>query len=58
MKCRMTDQVDIAVDSGAVPPALPPIVSLRELVEQMERQHGDNIFLQAIRSALDEAQPT
>jgi hypothetical protein len=46
-----------AADSGATPP-LPKIVSLREFVEQMERQHGDTIYLQAIRAALDEAQPT
>jgi hypothetical protein len=53
----MSEQIDIAVDLGAVPPALPPIVSLRELVEQMERQHGDSKSLEAIRAALDESQP-
>lgn len=50
------EQLEIKLESGA-PSVLPPIVSLRELVEQMERQHGDSLHLEAIRAALDESQP-
>ena len=33
MKWRMSEQVDIAVDLGAVAPARPEILNLRQLVE-------------------------
>src|SRR5215471_7546006 len=32
-RCGMAEQVDIAVDLGAVPPPLPEILNLRQLVE-------------------------
>ena len=52
----MPEQVDIAVDLGAVPPPLPEILTLREFVAQMERQYGDRLDLRALRAAMEETQ--
>lgn len=36
----MSEQIEIAVDLGVVPPPLPEIMNLRQLVEQLVRRRG------------------
>lgn len=49
----MSEQLEIKLEFPP-PTALPPILSLREFVEQMEREYGDSLNLQAIRAAMEE----
>jgi len=53
----VNEPIDIAVDLGAVAAPLPPIVSLREFVEQIEQEYGGAIPMQAVRAAMEEAEP-
>lgn len=48
----MSEQLEMKIE--VVPPPLPPILMLEEFVEEMEREYGDSISLQAIRAALEE----
>jgi hypothetical protein len=47
------EQLEINLEPSA-PAALPPIVSLREFVEQVEKEYGPEIPLQAVRAALED----
>lgn len=48
----MSEQLEMKIEVG--PPPLPPILMLEEFVEEMEREYGDSLSLQAIRAALEE----
>ncbi len=48
------EKLEIQNDGDSVTPNLPKLVSLREFVEQMEREHGDSLHLHAIRAAMEE----
>ncbi len=49
----MSEQLEIKLEPST-PAALPPIMSLREFVAQMEREYGDSNYLKAIRAAMED----
>ena len=54
----MSEQIDVAVDLGAVAPSLPDIVFLREFVAQLEREYGGTEEWQALRAAVEGRKPS
>ncbi len=50
------EQLEIKLEPCA-PAALPPILSLREFVEQIEKEYGRTIPMQAVRAALEDREP-
>jgi len=50
---RMSEQLEIKLEFPP-PTTLPPILSLREFVAQIEREYGTTIPLDAVRAAMDD----
>jgi len=51
----MSEQLEIVFEPD--PSALPEMVSLREFVEQLEREEGGTEHLKALRAAIEETTP-
>ena len=48
----MSEQLEMRIE--IVPPPLPPLLTLREFVQQMEQEHGPSLRLDAIRAAMED----